>query len=615
MKRIAIVAASLALSCCGPTDDGPRGSEGRPEVVGTATPEEKPDAGATRKAGEAAAAAEGDRVTEEDPRQALLEEEWELYADEVISHDASALPDEEKVMLRHLLNAARIVEELHMLQLNPKNLEWRDRIMKGGTELEKKIFSRFQSPWCADNESPDCCALAEKPPREIGAMHWPEDMTEEEYESLGRQINGKELLSPFTVVDRGDSGKLEAIPYSRTEILGPRMKALSEELREASRHTSEKSLERFLVARADALISDDPYPYDSSDYEWIALKGDWEVTVGPYETYKNPRQLKALFEMYVGREDEKITGELARFKDNLQDMEDSLAKLVGPEIYKSRKLDKRISIRAVDIWMASGDGRRDRGATVAFHLPNRGRSVDDGLYKKVMMVNHSLAFEPVTRARAGQILDPGQLGLVDAQADIKNVTFHEFSHGFGAYHEMKVTNPKGKETTVKEALKEFDSLMEEEKADTFGLWLLSFEKAKGWVDEEQEKMRYTSAIMHALGLLQYPLSGTYPRMVAIQLGWYLDRGGITWDEEEGRFTVHFDKMPAAVESLAKKVATIQLTGDYAQARELVETYIEKKGEGEYALKGPLAQARKVMMDKFAAAGIKSPSLRYEVTGL
>jgi hypothetical protein len=120
--------------------------------------------------------------------------------------------------------------------------------------------------------------------------------------------------------------------------------------------------------------------------------------------------------------------------------------------------------------------------------------------------------------------------------------------------------------------------------------------------------------MHILGLLQYPLEGVYPRMVAIQLGWYMECGAVSWDREKERFAIDIEKMPEAVESLAKKAATIQLTGDYLQAKELVDKYIVAKGEKDYELKGILAEARKVMMDKFKKAGIKSPSLRYEVVG-
>jgi hypothetical protein len=550
----------------------------------------------------------------EDLRQKLLEEEYNEYADTVITHSVAELSRQEAKMLRNLLVAAQLIEELHMLQIHPDNLKWRDKITIQGTDIEKKIFLRYQMPWCGDNESTDCVALSDKPEKKIGHVFWPDDFRDAEYEALSRQINSKELLSPFTVVRRKEKGGFEAVPYAQADIFGPRMAQAAKFLRSAAEFAPDPSLKNFLESRADAFESDSAFPYDASDYDWIAVKGDWEVTVGPYETYKDPRQQKALFEMYVGREDKGLTAELARFKDSLQEMENALGGLVGPEIYKSRKLDPRISIRAVDIWMASGDGRRDRGATVAYHLPNRGKSVDEGLYKKVMMVNHSQAFEAVSKARAGLTLNEGQLQYVDNRSDIANTTFHEFSHGFGAYHEMRITNSKGNKTTVKEALKEHETLLEEEKADVLGMWLIQFQKKKGWLDPDQEKKRYVSALMHILGLLQYPLTGVYPRMVAIQLGWYIDCGAVSWDRDKGRFTIDIEKMPEAVESLAKKVATIQLTGDYDQAKELVDKYVAAKGENEYELNGILGQARKVMMDKFKEAGIKSPSLRYEVVG-
>jgi peptidase M49-like protein len=621
MKYIWIAIVSGMISACG----GQNTEQPVPEQKSTLpVPIAKvPDAKKDAKKDVPAANAQKKETEKElaaDPRQAALEKEYSAYAEKLLTHSAAGLPDDEKEMLRHLLKAASLIEDLHMLQIHPDNLKMRDRVMASGTDIEKRVFNRYQMPWCGDNTATECVAIEDAPARKIGWALWPAGdgklpLSSKEYDSLGLQINGTELLSPFTQVVRNEGAGFTAIPFARTDLLGSKMKAVAVELREAAAKASDKSLKKFLESRAAALESKSAFPYDESDYDWIALEGDWEVTVGPYETYKGPYQLKALFEMYIGREDKKLTADLARFKDNLQDMENALGALVGTEIYGSRKLDPRITIRAVDIWMASGDGRRDRGATVAFHLPNRGRSVDEGLYKKVMMVNHSLAFESVTRARAGLVLDEKQFQFVDVRADITNVTFHEFSHGFGAYHEMKVRTPKGKTSTVKQALREYDSLFEEAKADTMGLWLIQFEKGKGWIDEDMVKRRYTSGFMHILGLLQYPLAGTYPRMVALQLGWYLDAGAIEWNVKGGRFKIDYAKIPGAIESLAKKVATIQLTGDYAQADELVKKYISKNGDNDYSLNGALGEARKAMMDKFEAAGIKSPSLQYEITGL
>ena len=551
------------------------------------------------------------KVATADARQLALEEEWSLYADMPIVHSAGGLAGGEKQMLRHLLAASGIVEELYMLEVHPKNLEWRDRIMASGTEIEKNVFMRYQAPWCSEG---DCCALPDCEARSVGSVFWPADLTDAEFDRLGREPNGKDLLGPFTAVRRRDGG-FEATPFARTEVLGARMKALAAELRSAAGAAPDESLRKFLASRADALEADAPFPYDDSDYDWIALGGDWEVAVGPYETYKEPRQVKALFEMYIGRVDAGLTSDLARFRENLQEMEDSIGDLVGPKLYRSRKLDPRISIRAVEIWMASGDGRMDRGAVVAFHLPNRGRSVDEGLYKKVMMVNHSMAFEPVVKARADLVLDPAQRPLVDMRSDISNVAFHEFAHGFGAWHELEVTTPDGEKKTVKEALGKHDALLEELKADAMGLWLVGFEKGRGWLDAEAEKKRYVSDIMHVLGLLQYPLDGVYPRMVAVELGWYLDAGAVSWDPATGLFSVDLARIPAAVESLAREVATIQLTGDRARAEALVSKYVVEKDGGKYELAGTLGRAREDMVGRFKAAGIKSPSLRYSVTGL
>ncbi|MDD5310021.1 MAG: hypothetical protein PHU25_22115 [Deltaproteobacteria bacterium] len=600
MKRAIFTIAILALAACGQPEPkstpkpAPQASQAKP-----AAPIPKPQTEAKKPT---------------DDRLARVEAEYARYADTPVTHFAAGLTPPEKEMIQYLRRAADLVERLYMLQLNPKNLEWREEIEAHGTDIERALFFRYQVPFCLDDDSPDCSALPSKPRQEIGLTSWPEGMTEDEFEGLTRQINGKELLSPFTVVRRNGHGGFDALPYAGTEEYGNLVRSLAGMLTRAAGVAPDPTLRKFLASRAKALLSDSAFPYDESDYDWIALKGDFEVNVGPYETYRDPRGVKAFFQLYVGREDKELTAELARLRGSLQEMETALSGLVGKDLYRARRLDPRIAIRAVDVWLAAGEGRRDRGAIVAFHLPNRGKAVEEGLYKKVIMVNHSMAFADVARARAEAILARDQIALVDAHADIVNVTFHELAHGFGAFQEMKVKTPAGKTATVQQALKEHAMLLEEAKADALGLWLLAFQRKGGVADEEQAKRRYVSALVHMLGLLQYPLDGTYPRMVAVELGSLMDSGGVVWNAAEGRFGVDFAKMPAAIEELARKVAAIQLTGDETAAKGLVARYVETKPGGAIGLKGPLAAARAVMLDRFKAAGLKSPSLRYEVTG-
>lgn len=536
-----------------------------------------------------------------------------------ISIDASGLPERDKAFVREILAAGRLVEELNLLQAHPQMLAWAADVQKNGTDDDRALLARYQMPWCVDDESPECCALPSLPARDIGAYHWPEGMTDEEFAAIGAAPNAKELLSNFTVVRRAPTGEKGgnawiAVPFAQDPLFGPRMKGIAAHLRNAMALTDEASLKTFLASRAAAFEEPSAFPWDASDYDWILLDGRWELTIGPYEVYKNPRQVKARFQMYFGEADAAVTKQLAPFKDRLQEMEERVADLVGRDVYPPRKLDPRIAIRAVRVWMASGDGRRDTGATAAYHLPNRGPSVDEGLYKKVMLVNHMEAFAPIMKRRAEQILAPGLLPFVRGEADVLNTTFHEFAHGFGAHDELEITRKDGSKTNVHGALKDLASLLEELKADVLSAWLVAEQVRRGWISEDDAKARYVSHLMHVFGLLQYPLEGTYPRMVATQLAFYLEHGAVAYDPAAERWSIDFAAIPVAVEALAKAVATIQLTGDYEGGQALVAHAVTKADDGyrfSERLRDPLTRVKQ----KFQEAGIKSVSMTYDVTGL
>ncbi|MFH2005211.1 MAG: hypothetical protein ABI333_01365 [bacterium] len=552
-------------------------------------------------------------VDEQAQRRERVKRELERYRAHTLVFDASELSPQDNKLCRALLRAVAIVEELNKLQIHPNNLLYEKAIAVRGTPLDKQLYQRYQMPWCTDDEHRLCNAHPALVPKRLGLHHWPPGMNDAELAALSKAPNSKELLSNFTMVRRLGRSAWKAVPYAADPLLGPPMRRLAKVLREAAGFAAEPTLKKFLLSRADALEAKTPFPYDASDYDWIALKGKWEVNVGPYETYKNPRQLKARFKMVFGLEDPEITARLARFKKSLQQMENSLATLVGRKIYKPRKLDPRIAIRAIQVISSGGDARAPHGATVAFHLPNRGKSVDEGLYKKVMLVNHSTAFKTIMKRRAALILAPSQQRYVSTTADITNTTFHEFAHGFGAHDELKIRTADG-QVTVHQALKEHTTLMEELKADVTSMWLIGQSVKRGWLKPEEAKTRYVSGLMHILGLSSYPLKGTYPRMVAVQLGWYVDHGGVVW--KDGRFEVDFTKLPRAVESLTKRVAAIQLTGDYAAAVKLIARYVKPVVKGkQYEYVGKIKVPLTTMKAAFKKADIKSVALSYKVIGL
>lgn len=117
-----------------------------------------------------------------------------------------------------------------------------------------------------------------------GADFYPKDASKREIE-LAAQLN-PDLFSPFTVVERDESGELIATPYSQkySKQIEPIVKALSQ----AAKNCQNKSFKKYLDTLASALLNDD---YQVSDISWLQIENsNLDVIIGPHE-----RNLDKLF--------------------------------------------------------------------------------------------------------------------------------------------------------------------------------------------------------------------------------------------------------------------------------------------------------------------------------
>jgi hypothetical protein len=64
----------------------------------------------------------------------------------------------------------------------------------------------------------------------------------------------------------------------------------------------------------------------------------------------------------------------------------------------------------------------------------------------------------------------------------------------------------------------------------------------------------------------------------IEYAYLKEKGAITLDPETDRYTVHMDKMPAAVEALTHELCMIQALGDYAAAEKFIQKYAQPTDE-------------------------------------
>jgi len=151
-----------------------------------------------------------------------------------------------------------------------------------------------------------------------------------------------------------------------------------------------------------------------------------------------------------------------------------------------------------------------------------------------------------------------------ASADRKNVTFeaffthilmHEIMHGLGPHEVTTGGAPAGKRPTVRAALQETSSAIEEAKADISGLWAMQYLVDKGVLDRGFERTMYSSFLASTFRSIRFGLKEAHGKGIALQLNTLLDAGAVKV-AANGTFSVDAAKMKDAVRALAAELLTL-----------------------------------------------------------
>ena len=486
-----------------------------------------------------------------------------LYAPVEIGADTAALPDSERAALARILDAARVMDAVFLEQVwagNPALLMalTGDRSPAGRARLDYFLVNK--GPWSRlEDDQP---FLPGAPAKPAGAAYYPPDASRDEVAAWIDGLTGDARQAAtgfFTTIRRGPGGVLTAVPYS-VEYQGA-LAVAAEHLRAAADRTAEPTLARYLRARAASFSSNDYY---DSDVAWMRLDAAIEPTIGPYEVYEDGWfNYKAAFEAFVTIRDDAETARLARFGGELQGLEDALP--VDPA-YRDPELGALAPIRVVNVVFTAGDANSGV-QTAAFNLPNDERVVREHGSKRVMLKNVQEAkFRHVLAPIAEVVLPPAEQADVSFDAFFTHILMHELMHGLGP-HEVAVG---GRATTVRQALREASSTIEEAKADISGLWALHRLIDRGVIDRSLERSIYTTFLASTFRSIRFGINAAHGRGVAIQLNTFLDAGAVTVDPG-GRFTVDHTRIRDAVVGLTRRLMTIQAHGDYDEAVRVLET--------------------------------------------
>ncbi|HSN30135.1 MAG TPA: hypothetical protein VLT45_27800 [Kofleriaceae bacterium] len=529
--------------------------------------------------GDAASVEAAAKETISDPRIALVAKDLDQGRPTLVQTTVAA---DEKPFVDHMLKVASLVDEIYDQQTGAAALASK---LPADPESHS-LFRRNHGVKCvapATESDPQCTAIPGVTKQIVGL--YPADLqaAPDFCKQLEGRPNAKDLLGPFTVV-AGD----KAVPYS--EAYKPQMDAIATELEAAAGSVKgEAALVAYLRAAASSFRTNDWRPADEA---WAAMTVDnskWYVRAAPDEVYSDPCAHKAMFHLTFARIDQGSKKWQEKLVPVQQEMEAAVAAHAGAP-YKARKVTFHLP-DFIDIVINAGDDRSPLGATIGESLPNWGPVANEGRGRTVAMVNLYLDSDSIAarRQQAESVLDKASMAAYTGEQEPQLLTtiLHEATHNLGPAHEYQV----GGKTDEQVFGGPIAAVLEELKAQTGALFLLEFLRSKGIIDDKLAQAAYADAIVWAFGhISQGMYTGgktrkTYGNVAAIQIGYLIDHGALTWDDnaaaangtDRGAFAIHADKLVAACDAMMKDVAGIKARGDVKGAQALFDKYVDGPG--------------------------------------
>ncbi|WP_265569328.1 dipeptidyl-peptidase 3 family protein [Sphingomicrobium nitratireducens] len=477
--------------------------------------------------------------------------------------DTSFLTDEEKQVVNKLIEAANLMSEIYLRQVDAENPAKREAILASNAPDKDALLERFDTYFGSwDSLEEDKPFYGDKA-RPVGAGFYPTDLTKADLDAYIAAHPDEEeaLLSPYTVVKR-DGDRLVAVPYSEeyAEWLEPAAKLLEE----AAEITTNPSLKKFLTLRAEAFRTDDYY---ESELAWMDLKDTpIEVAIGPYEVYTDTLYArKTAFEAFVTLRDPEESAALDVYKAKLRDME---ANLPVDEKYKNFRRGFESPISVVE--QIHGGGDNVPGVqTIAFNLPNDERVREAKGAKKVILANVLGAkYDRILAPMAELVLTKEDAAQVSKKYMTMETLFHELSHSLGP----GTITVDGKETTVDKVMAEMSSGLEEAKADAMGAWNILYMMDEGLLPAEEKGALRRTYVVGLFRAMRFGTNEAHGKGAAMQYRILRDLGAIEWDAKAKRFHVVDEKFDEALAELVRRIVVLQGDGDYDGAVKLFEDW-------------------------------------------
>ena len=509
-----------------------------------------------------------------------------------LAPDLSGLSVAEQTVVRNLLEAGQLFQELYEVQKHPDAERARESLADGSAQAH--LYRLYRGP-IGTNGNNERAAFMGVRPEAPGKNVYPIGVTREELDAyLAEHPDERStLLDLRSVVRRAttvqlDRDLLTLAAYPGLQLihqgLQPHLEALRENpsedgfyavpyavayadrimrvhdlLRESADviQPEDRDFASYLLLRANDLLTSN---YEPGDAAWVL--GDFNnlnAQIGSYETYDDALfGVKAFYSLSLLVRDRERSEAMVSALTDIQALENSLP------YDRHKTVRSRIPVSVFNVVADFGQSRGTNTATIlpndADHARKYGRTI---LLRYNIMTNPQLFEASHNRFCAGVL----QAHCADLTLDgnFQRTLWHEIGHYLGVDRTVD-----GR--TMSEALQDVQNLFEEMKSDLISLFVAEQLHASGYYSDEALRSVYAGGIRRVLQTREPRRDQPYQTMQLMQWNWFMEHGLLAFNEEEGRLAIHRERYHEVVESLLREVMDVMSAGNIDSAHAFVDQW-------------------------------------------
>lgn len=517
---------------------------------------------------------------------------------ELVSRDFEGyqnLPAGDKKALEHLLNAARIINDVALEQDHPLNLTLKQGLENAAQSSPHaakalELFNSLDGVAGHNGIDPEPVQIFKGVSLLPGKNFYPADLGIEEFHEIIVKMAGRgkieelrQILSARTMVRRkGD--ELAAMDY--TQYFAEEFSEIANELEAAAHYSTEPEFKEFLQWQAQALLQNNPDMDMLADKHWAVLqdnKLEFTIARENYEdeitgtVFDNPEIIKIIAENNLSVVAKDSLGCRVGIVNRAETDKILVSKKMLPyfanwmpyhELYTQTSVDNenlKQTMVDVDLIALTGDYAMCRGGiTTAQNLPNNDKlAVKTGggrrnVYHRQVRFSKDEEREKILLER---LVAPELHPYIDRTKVIIFVVGHENGHSLGP------------DSSYQNALGMYKHIIEEHKADVISIASIAeTANVAQLFDEETLKKIYASWIVGNLFLRAQPILSKPHRVADLIQFNYLLENRVIWFDAERKLHIDFNLIGPVMYRLLEETIKIQLSRSVETAKDFINRW-------------------------------------------